>query len=214
MKTSGIFIALVFLMISCSSRHSTPAEPPTLEPTVNEYFPLTDGNYWVYQVIKQDSAGQFLPPYGNLDSIAVAGDTLVGGDVYKKIYSSQLPLSLMRISDGYLMNELGDKLFSVNDDFGYLIDRPLAPPDTSLTQTTRLATLDSIAVVPAGVFTARYVQGTVTSTDAGQWGWEGEKHFYGAYARGVGRVCRSAMWIPQGFSFEERLVRFKVVSAN
>lgn len=79
MKTKFFFIAFTITLLSaCSSEDS-----PSGNSNSPDYFPLTDGNYWTYNVI-----GESLE---NRDSLYVANDTVINSQTYKKMKTLNVP---------------------------------------------------------------------------------------------------------------------------
>jgi hypothetical protein len=80
MKTKLFFIAFaVVILSSCSSDDSSG------NVVVADYLPLTDGNYWTYDVT---TVGQGT---SNRDSLFVANDTVINTKTYKKIKTLNIP---------------------------------------------------------------------------------------------------------------------------
>ncbi|SFQ40823.1 hypothetical protein SAMN05444144_10467 [Flavobacterium akiainvivens] len=70
------------LAVSCSSDDSN--DTPPIDNTV--YLPLSQGNYWVYDVTSTQEAGQAT----GRDSLYVANDTVVGSTTYKKLKTQSM----------------------------------------------------------------------------------------------------------------------------
>ena len=80
MKTKLFFIALaVTILASCSNDNSSG------NASVADYLPLTDGNYWTYDVT---TVGQGT---SNRDSLYVANDTVINTKTYKKMKTLAIP---------------------------------------------------------------------------------------------------------------------------
>ena len=80
MKTKLFFIVFAFIILaSCSSDNSSG------NVSVADYLPLTDGNYWTYDVT---TVGQ---GNSNRDSFYVANDTIINTKTYKKIKTLNIP---------------------------------------------------------------------------------------------------------------------------
>jgi hypothetical protein len=79
MKTKFFIIAITAaLFASCSSDDSSGDNAP-----ITNYLPLTNGNYWAYDVEGQGIS--------NRDSLYVANDTTINSIAYKKIKTQNLP---------------------------------------------------------------------------------------------------------------------------
>lgn len=59
MKTIKIaFFSCVFFLVACEKNDEMPSEPgqdPTI--SINEFFPMNIGNYWVYEFVSKDPNG-------------------------------------------------------------------------------------------------------------------------------------------------------------
>ncbi len=209
MKKSMLVLAVFLSLLSCRKSGMNPIEPPVVQEKVADYFPMTDGSYWIYRQYNADSSLIFSES-NDFDSVAIDKDTLIRGILYKKISSSFLGPVFMRDSSGYLINDWGAKFFTVNKDTSVLrIEYPIAP-DSSLVLTAVMQNSDSISVVPAGQFMAKYVLGTLTSIGLTS-AWSGQRNLFNSYSKNVGKVCRRLAWAYQGTYIEERLVRYRVV---
>ena len=103
MKKNLIFLALtITTLFSCSSDDSSNGSP-----SVINYFPLTTGNYWTYDVT---TAGQSIT---NRDSLFVANDTVIGSKTYKK-------MKTLTIANGFFTNTLRNNGLRKEDDAIYL----------------------------------------------------------------------------------------------
>jgi hypothetical protein len=79
MKTKFFIIAFAMTLLSaCSSDDSTAGNG-----NATDYFPLTTGNYWTYDVV-----GEALQ---NRDSLYVANDTVITTQTYKKMETLNVP---------------------------------------------------------------------------------------------------------------------------
>ncbi len=212
MKTTIVVLIVAFSLPSCRHKDSAPTGPSALQETIADYFPMTDGNYWVYQEFESDSSLVFTPTM-LLDSLSVEKDTVAWGITYKRVNSSLWGPGLLRDSSGYLVNGWGDRQFTVNQTGVPLLRRYDFYPDTNEVVTSVMMKSDSVSVVPAGQFQARYVLGTVTSTSGATF-WSGTRYFFRAYSKGVGMVCRRLMWVTTGTYLEYRLVRYHLNAAS
>ncbi len=77
---------LVLLAVSFYSCNSDDSDNAIDDHTVGNYLPLSDGNYWTYNVNSTEFIGR--------DSVYVANDTMIGGSNYKKIKARELPYGL------------------------------------------------------------------------------------------------------------------------
>lgn len=80
MKTKLFFIVFtIAILTSCSSDNSSGGT------STADYLPLTDGNYWTYDV---STVGQTT---SNRDSLYVANDTVINTKTYKKMKTLNIP---------------------------------------------------------------------------------------------------------------------------
>lgn len=94
MKTNFVFLLLIGLMISsCSSSDASGDEN-----MATSLFPLTNGNYWTYDVDAQ---------LDGRDSLYVKGDTLISPLTYKKMKTKQ-------IASGFFSNSLRNNGVRIN----------------------------------------------------------------------------------------------------
>lgn len=129
MKLSTIFL-LVSIIAFYSCNKDLPADPPQdQDPIFNNYYPMSIGNYWVYEYITKDPNGTIIgsPSY---DTTKIIGDTLIDSQSYY-ILSLNKPMNNTRItlrdSSGYIINQNGkiNLLPSANEaiynfHFGYI----------------------------------------------------------------------------------------------
>ena len=106
-----IFLFMSVLIASCSKCDD---EMPATQQSDPNYFPLSQGSYWVYDWVKIDTLGNE-SSFNRRDSIYVAGDTLINNQNYKVLkgesFNPTLPL-FYRDSSGFLVNEKGALLFA------------------------------------------------------------------------------------------------------
>ena len=80
-KFSLLVTLFVLINISCSS--SNPEEEIIISETPTTYMPLTNGNFWNYDV-QQVNPGAINSSLG-IDHLFVSNDTLIGGVTFKKM---------------------------------------------------------------------------------------------------------------------------------
>ncbi|MCH2194117.1 hypothetical protein [Kordia sp.] len=123
------FIALSLSIISCSNDGNIIPEPE------ENFFALTVGNSWVYEHCRREN--QVTAVYnsvGVIDSIKITGTEIIDGNEFYKyrirtsgndtnnpIYrQNRERFQYLRDSTGYLFNQLGDILFSGEDEQEFL----------------------------------------------------------------------------------------------
>lgn len=153
------FFVLVVSIISC--RNNDYANPQAV---LSNFTPMEVGNYWIYQVFVQDSAGIFQPT-NQFDSTYIASDTLVRGRKYYKFVSpyggsvdrvSPNEVTFLSDSADYLISGFsGKKIFS-STNFTDEIYRSAFTMTNNSTDTIYMTTIKMLnntsALVPAGPF--------------------------------------------------------------
>jgi hypothetical protein len=113
------FLLAILCVISCTKIQNTPSQE-----VLSTFNPMAVGNYWVYQIFKEDNAGVFQAT-NQFDSTYIAADTVVSGKQYYKVVSTYGPAVdkasanhtvYLRDSLGYLISGFsGTKIFSSTD---------------------------------------------------------------------------------------------------
>lgn len=92
--------------LACTKEEDANTTPAIIPEIKNPYFPLKNGNYWVYQVISRNPDGTVLPNHW-IDTLKVVGDSTIDNKKYWMI-SSNWPypdnISFIRDSVGYLIS--------------------------------------------------------------------------------------------------------------
>lgn len=209
MRRHFVFIlGAVISLSSCSKNNSGPVQIPVAEEKVTDYFPLTVGNYWIYQLFEADTS--MVPvATGDFDSMYVEKDTIVNGNSFKKVSNSYLyETSLLRDSADFLVNELGQKRFTHRQFTETLYEYRL-DDDTRFVVSATMSQRDSTFAVPAGGFVSKSVLGNITTSDDVP-AWQKSRSFSTAYSKNIGLVYRLAVWVYSPRYIEWRLVRFNV----
>lgn len=126
MKKSILIISIgIIFFTSCRKEDSTSTTPITTQETVNDYFPLNTGNYWVYKQTSLDSSGNIIPNTWGNDSIVVKNDTVINNKTYHTIIEYNFLGSpnphnhFYRDSLNYIVDNNGAIVFSINPGFVY-----------------------------------------------------------------------------------------------
>lgn len=194
----GLFLAAIALM-SCKKD-----TPPVDEPEVNPdsprvstlYFPLQQGNYWVYRHSSSDTTGTIWTPMGIIDTLLVIdADTLIGSEHFaalidKRYHDGTLSAqdySFLRDSSGFLVDDKGRVLLSV--DTGNTViyhDVYDTGSDTLYYGDYRMRNVPNPVITDAGSFSCIDFQGEIyVISDGFSHAWY--THDY--YAENVGLVC-------------------------
>ena len=167
MKNLFFFVILTFIM---SCRPTLNTEPQAV---LTDFTPMKVGNYWIYQIFREDNAGVFQPT-NQFDSTYIASDTLVRGRKYYKFVSpyggsvdraSPNEVTFLSDSADYLVSGFsGKKIFS-STNFTDEIYRSAFTMSNNSTDTIYMTTIKMVnntsAVVPVGTFntlTANQIQ--------------------------------------------------------
>jgi hypothetical protein len=112
MKTKiGFFLFLSIVLASCSSDNPAPENA--------DFFPLTTGNSWTYEVIGQTSS---------FDNLSVGAEIIIQNKTYKKIEVTEFPAGFYAtfLNQNGLRKENGKLLFAGNLNLNLGIDLPLS----------------------------------------------------------------------------------------
>lgn len=149
-----VVIMLFFVLFGCKKEDEIIINEPVVKPN---YYPMMEGNYWVYDCYKVDSLGvETLQNYS--DSIVVVGDTIVGAYSYHKLisykYNSQQGLlQFLKDSLSYIVDIHGTISFSYSDTTSILTKRiEIINGDTLFTNELKMLGGNYQVNVPAGSF--------------------------------------------------------------
>jgi len=202
---------MALFIASCKKEGSNPVESIGTQEKVTDYYPLEVGNYWIYEYYTSDSTLNFIDQH-LIDSVYVEKDSIYNGNVYAVVWRSaywNFSMSLMRDSSDYLINNAGQKIFTINQDNNNLVDRYLPYPDSIFHDTWKMKNSDSICNVPAGQYQAKYLVGTLTSLVPKSPSMT-KRNFYYAYVKGIGLVYERLGYLSGPDYLEERLIRYHV----
>ena len=214
MKKAIFLTSLILLIFSCKKDNVTKT------PSVNDYFPMKIGNYWVYQEYQIDT-NAIEKPLNYIDSIFISNDTIINGKTYfvfvTKSKSFLFPpdnLSFYRDSSGNLVTQEGQILLSTenfNDTLSRRVDTIIINKviDTLFTLTSKMEKIQGAVSLPAGNFNNILdYRSTVIAfpntahTDT----FYTDKYF----ARGVGKILHNFVDIGSGSKIELRLISYKI----
>ncbi len=111
-------LTLTFTACNDDDENISPPNPPAAVPN---FFPMSIGNYWIYDVVRVDSNGtETLLNYS--DTIRIIGDTSYNSNIYYSIEQDRFLTTqalkdtiYRRDSSGYLVNLEGRISFSADD---------------------------------------------------------------------------------------------------
>lgn len=120
-KISLLLIAAGLFAVSCSSNDDNISGPDGAV-----YLPLSNGDYWVYDVTG---------PQTGRDSLYTANDTLIGGNTYKKFKTASMPNGFFSGAlSGNAVKQIGTKLkLTGSTGFSFSEDLPIALSVTDFT---------------------------------------------------------------------------------
>jgi hypothetical protein len=207
MKYLVIFFVLSILYVSCNKNDSNPLTTSESNATAADYFPLSAGNYWIYEFYSADSTLNFTDQ-NTIDSIYIEKDTLINGQTYKVLKSSLFQsTTFVRDSSDYVVSGDGVKLFSLNSNNGTAFEQYYPGGDSSFIVSWKMMISDSIFICPNAQYLSKYAIGTVNSTNNSQFK---ERTVFRVYAKNIGMVGRRANWLYSGIYDEWKLIRYKV----
>lgn len=107
MKPALLLILFLFVFYSCSKTHITPQNGDSLQS--NAYYPMSVGNYWVYEFVNKDPDGNIVGS-SSIDSTQIVKDTLINENLYY-VFETNKPFPntrfLRRDSLGYIIDQQG-----------------------------------------------------------------------------------------------------------
>jgi hypothetical protein len=141
-----LIIIPILLIASCSKDIAIPVDQgvsqTTVIPSAEDYYPLTVGNYWVYDyyVINTLSGVQ---QFQYRDSVYIVGDTIINGYTYAHQENKSINgigWAYLRDSSGYMVMHKGAKIlfsccnftdtFSISHDGAYTVYTKMIHQDT------------------------------------------------------------------------------------
>jgi len=182
----------------------------------NAYYPLSIGNYWVYNHYDVSESGE-LTETDIIDTVTVTRDTLVGGVVYYVLEGGYYPIvpenesivAIVRDSSGYIVDINNEILFS-EDNFTDTL-RSVSYSNYGepfLEARYKMEMEDSPVSTPAGTFDVLNYQGTIETFSDGELDQRRFTNTY--YAREVGKVFDSFFYVGSNEQFEKRLVDYHI----
>lgn len=217
MKKVILVVAVIVCFYSCHKDD----ESGSGEETTSSYLPMAVGNYWVYQEYLSQGDGTFVPS-SILDSTYISKDTLINGKTFYKFDNYQIIKTSAKsvsfegsefYSDSvkYLIDSNGVILFSENNFTDILYKRSdVIDGDTLTWITGKMEKVDQILTVPAGTFTdVLNLKGTV-NTNLKVPNISNPRYVNKLYAKNVGKVLQSFVFVHSGGTIERRLVRYKI----
>lgn len=161
------FFLLAIALFGCSKSDSTIPSSENAYPA-SAYYPLSVGNYWIYDLYEVDTNG--VETFIDTDSMYIERDTILRGNRYFVKRTTRLNgVSIIRDSSDYLVNRYGLKLFGPQDksDTLDLLALPFNGTDTTQIIRFQMNLQSRKITVPAGSFnilelieSVRYLSGS------------------------------------------------------
>jgi len=177
------------------------------------YLPMKTGNYWIYQHFQVDTTGMEVP-VNYRDSCYVAGDTLIRGKTFYKIFNFSLIRQYSYFTDSlhYVIDQAGRIILS-SEDFSSVLGKSytIESNDTLVYTEYRMNDKDLEIAVPAGVFRTINVQGTHTiSPNFHVPGTRNPKFSEQRFALNVGLVYEKYEYLSVDQMLGRKLIRYRL----
>jgi hypothetical protein len=205
-KLSLLSILFVFLW-SCNKD-----DDPTGS---KDYFPLAVGNYWVYDHYSIDEDGVETKFPAN-DSLSITRDTVIRNQTYFVLEgidfsTNEWKIVEIRDSSNYLVDSNGKVLFARNDFENILSTSSIENKGEIICTTTyKMEKVSENISVPAGSFEVLNFKGTVTVTNPSEFGVDYPRYLNNYFAKNVGKILQTYIFISSPGHMERRLVRFHI----
>jgi len=189
---------------------------PVSDPMENDitFFPLSEGNYWIYENIRIDTNG-VETKLEQLDSIYVAGDTIINNITYAVLRGKKFLFdtkdgftNIIRESSGDIIDVEDNTIFS-NTNFTDIINVETFSFDSNEFAKIEYS-MEEIAediTVPAGTFDevlnyrGKLIALSETKADS-------IRYIDNYYSKGIGKIFETNYFFSSNNIFEKRLIRF------
>jgi hypothetical protein len=204
-------------LTSCNKRELDPIiiilDAPTTDVaarTVEDFFPMSVGSYWIYEWVTVDTLGGETP-YGANDTVMVIGDTVLNGNTFAILegtwLSNQSRRWYYRDSADYVLTDYGGKLFTVNQTsdtlgsshqpFSGWMYKYMATPPASIN-------------TPAGCFHSIYDAKTDLYPDDPNYPWGAPRSDHSYFAEGIGNVLQIVYYLSSPSYLHRRLTDYYI----
>lgn len=210
MKHVLLIVILSFVVLQACKKDE-PDPDPVPQESVLDYFPLTVGNYWIYEVSHCDSTWTECN-YSRTDSNYVSKDTMIRGNMYYKIEGRNFLFPepfFLRDSLDYLVDHKGNILFS-NKDFKTKFSEEyvvVGDNDTLYHWYNKMDETPFHVDVPAGEFTCLDKK---LSFFRKQENFETEFNSHYALSKNTGPVYSNAMFASSTGGIKWELLRYSI----
>lgn len=215
--SSGFLIAIILVSSSCK-KESTTECPPSSE-SIDQYTPMSVGDYWVYEVFYVDSNGND-SVLNIIDSVYISNDTVIKGETYFVYKGTHFLFSkdpntvvqILRDSSGVLVNENGKFYFSTSDFTNkYNENLMTSNGDTVFYQYQKMNSDIVPITLPAGTFNCLNSQMYLYHNNPRQQ--KNPKLYPFLYGNQVGLVLETVGYFSQLGYYERRLIDYQVAIA-
>ncbi len=188
---------ITLLIINCK-KDSLQSPPPDITSTITGYFPLSVGNYWIYDIYRiNDTTG--LEEQLNIgDTVRIIAEEIINNNTYYSFEQKQHWISFsyekdtiyLRDSSEYIVNLAGDIIFS-STDFNNILHQIDYSPATFLVEYSVSDTVET-RTVPSGTFECLNYKGRVQNTDPNND--KPDRFMHNCYADNVGLVFQTIFY--------------------
>jgi hypothetical protein len=216
-RNAAIALLCATALVSCKKETTdldTARVDPNSPPLTMYHLPITTGSYWIYQHEQTDSVGNVLA-VGSVDSMFVAGDSLIGSVTYKKIvtipglgnqfFYTPSNLQLLYDSGGYLVNPSGE--FIQQDNFVDTLKYDYVPLVYNAWFFMRHK--DSLVTVPAGTFQTIDYEMHVYALQP-NYPYGVPRYSHQLFANNVGKILETQYYMSVPNYNQRRLVRYHI----
>ncbi len=208
-----IFLILILAIgfSSCKKDEPNPDPDPIPQDSVLDYFPLSIGNYWVYERSACDSTWTECEVL-SIDTSFVTKDTIINNNNYFKVEQvtvvGQKSTAYLRDSLNYIVSSLGEIVFSNTDFTTKLSEQYIitGTNDTAFYIYTKMQEEPYSIQVPAGNFDCLDRKLSLYSKADD---FENERNTHNLFAKAVGPVYYQAMFVQGGNGFKQELIGFE-----
>lgn len=216
MRRLVVVFFLAAALISCKKEKTDPIDNnPETDQT--DYFPLSIGNYWIYQHFEIDSLNHETEKQV-FDSIAITADTIYRNNKYYVLEGTNYPfnggqwgfIEMLRDSSGYIVNQNGIIKFT-DDNFvdTLAFKTEVHNGDTLYTLFYKMEKPSDNIEVPLGSFNVLNYRGTLNSSMEIQ-GSQNPRYLNTFYADSVGKILETYFFLHSPLTNEKRLVRYHI----
>lgn len=219
MRKILLFAMIALLFVACEDDLNTDDDPQITTEEPDNYFPMSIGNYWIYQEYEMDING-LVTETQHIDSTIITRDTVINNYTYFVLEGIQYPysnwreLAILRDSSGYLVNPDG-RIDFATENFSDTLYTYVQYENIELQTDTIYSAFammekpaDSITV-PAGTFDALNCRIMYTSP-SGVFGDNDPRSNYTSFGNHVGKIISTYFYANSSLIYEKRLIRYHI----